>query len=246
MKRLVLSFAICVQIFAGSCSHSVSPALTGEVSFELSSRIAPGYSVTAIALDGKGTAWLGTLNRGVLKYDGTLTVFNSQNTPLPDSNHVWEIAVDKNDVVWIASDKGLIKYDGTDFTVYDASNSPLLRGLVNSVAVDNDNVLWLSSPVFEEGCLMNFDGTTWNLFTRNNSSLPGSMVWDIDVDSHGGKWVAVNDGINSCGIVSISGDTWTVYDEEEFGFEPYYFGNLACGPGRVCASIDYRLSSDRT
>ena len=45
---------------------------------------------------------------------------------LPTPN-VSNIAIDKNDIKWIASDAGLIKFDGTTWTVYNSQNLRYVR-----------------------------------------------------------------------------------------------------------------------
>lgn len=243
MKKLVLSFAVGFQLFSFSCSNNVSPNFSREISFELSGRIAPGYFVSAIAFDSKGTPWLGTFEQGLIKYDGTVTVYDSRNSILPDNISIWDIAVDKSDNVWIGSTKGLIKYALGKFTIYDTSNTSMIRAFVNSVAVDNENNVWFSSWVIGKGGLMKYDGKEWTLFTPENSSLPANIVADIEVDGNDSKWIAVDGGINACSILKITGEQWSVYDEHDIGFSPYFWGNLACGPRWVHASIDYSFSS---
>ncbi|MEO6685261.1 MAG: hypothetical protein ABIN24_04825, partial [Dyadobacter sp.] len=50
---------------------------------ELSNVILKDYFIISIAFDKSGTAWLGTLNQGLIKYDRkTATVFNSSNSLL--------------------------------------------------------------------------------------------------------------------------------------------------------------------
>ncbi len=243
MKKLILSFAAGIQIIFSSCDRSVSPEFGRAISFDLSGQVAQGYFITAIAFDSKGAAWLGTLHQGLLRYDGSLTLFDSRNSILPDGLGVTDIAVDSRDNMWAASAAGLVKYDGEKFTVYDTAGTGMTRNYVSSVAVDSEDNVWYSSSVAGEGGLMKYDGSGWTRFTPENSKLAGNVVQDIEIDRKGDKWVAVQDGVNSCSIVRISGDDWSVFDRSDFGFSAYYWGKLACGPAGIHASIDYKFSS---
>ena len=45
-------------------------------------------------------------------------------------------------------------------------------------------------------------------------------------------------------MVKISDDKWDTYDENDFGFKPYYFGGIQCdSKNSLWVSIDYSLSS---
>jgi ligand-binding sensor domain-containing protein len=200
--------------------------------------------VTAISFDSKGTAWIGTFKQGLIRYDGNATFYNSNNSPLPDSIVIWDIAVDNNDNIWIGSDAGLIKYDKMDFTLYNTSNSPLAEDVVWSITIDNNNILWFASCRFRQGGLMKFDGVNWTLYTPENSELPSNSVRDVIVDSRNSIWVAMGEVVNNGCIIKITGDNWTIFDKEDIKFIPYYFRNLAVDiENNLYASIDYRLSS---
>jgi hypothetical protein len=214
------------------------------VSIQISDHLLPNYFVTAISFDSKGTAWIGTFKQGLIKYDGNVTFYNSNNLPLPDSIVIWDIDVDNNDNIWIGSDAGLIKYDKMDFTFYNTTNSPLAEDVVWSITIDNNNILWFASCRFRQGGLMKFDGINWTLYTPENSELPSNSVSDVIVDSKNNKWVAMSEVVNNGYIIKITGDNWTIFDKEDIGFIPYYFGNLAVDvENNLYASIDYGLSS---
>lgn len=157
---------------------------------------------------------------------------------------IWDLAVDRNDDIWIGSGVGLIRYREREFTLHDGTNSPLPEDVVWAIAADHDNSLWLASCRFRQGGLVKVHGEEWTAYTPDNSDLPSNSVRDIVVDSGNNVWIAMNETVNNACMVRISGDHWSIFGEEDMGFSPYYFGTLAVGnEGIVYASLDYMLSS---
>ncbi|MFN8255523.1 MAG: hypothetical protein U0W24_07535 [Bacteroidales bacterium] len=243
MKKLIfLTFLLIILSFVG-CEKEKSYRVFNEVSFISDEKILQEYFVTAIDFDSKGVAWIGTFNQGLIKYDhGYVTVYNTENSPL-DSSYIYDVKVDKKDVVWIGSN-GLIKFDGNAFTRYDNSNSLIPENFVSAIAIDKINHLWLSSSRFQQGGLVEFDGTNWKLFTPDNSAMPCHLITDIEIDSLNNIWIALGEKVNHVSLVKISNQNWSLITDENFGFEPYYWGTLVSTPDNsVVASIDYGLSS---
>jgi ligand-binding sensor domain-containing protein len=84
----------------------------------------PINDVRAIAIDGQGNKWIGTVG-GLAKFDGiNWTVYNTSNSGLP-ANYVRAIAIDGQGNKWIGTGGGLAKFDGVNWTVYNTSNSGL-------------------------------------------------------------------------------------------------------------------------
>lgn len=246
MQKLFLLILILSQLLSLSCSNGVTSPIGN---YRISSPILSEYSVTSIAFDSKNAAWIGTRNQGLIKYAGLTTRFDNSNSTLPDSLTISHVAIDNNDVLWIASNKGLIKYENNKFHIYNKSNAPLVRDYVFALTVDQNNSIWFSSFVLRdggigEGGIMKFDGTNWKLFTPQNSPLPASFIRDITTDNQNNVWATINEGVNSCSIVKINGDNITVYDEAEIGIPLYYFRTICAGSDRnIYASLDYLLSS---
>jgi len=233
-----------VPLIFFSCEKKITAPRLRNASINISDHILPGHFVTAISFDSKGTAWIGTFQQGLIKYDGAVTCYDSNNSTLPDSVVICDIAVDKNDVVWIGSGSGLIKYDHKEFTVYNTSNSPLAENSVWSIAVDNNNILWFASSRALGGGLMKLDGEQWTLYSPENSELPYPGVRDVIVDKSNNTWITVNEHVNDGCIMKITGESWTLFDKEDFGFELYFVKYLAVyGENNLYASIDYSLSS---
>jgi len=244
MKKVVLILYISFIAIFSSCEKENVDKIFKEASFKLDEKILEGYFVTAINFDSKGTAWIGTFNQGLLRYyNGQVTIFNKDNSPL-DSSFIYDIAIDKNDNVWIGTN-GLIKYDGKTFKKYDSTNSIMPENFVRSLAIDKNNAIWFSSSRFKQGGLVKFDGNRWQLFTPENSKLPCNLIMDIVIDSDNTKWIAMGGStVNEVSMVKITNNGWTLISDKQFGFDPYYWGDLAVNnDNSVIATLNYGLSS---
>lgn len=244
MKKVILSiiFSFILTIFTSCDDDITSPRR--DIAIEISDHLLAGYFVTSISFDSKETAWVGTFKQGLIKYDGSTTVYNSSNSAFPDSIVVRDIEVDYDDNIWIGSNVGLIKYDRRDFHIYNTSNSPIAEDVVWSITVDQDNILWFASCRFRQGGLMKFDGENWMLYTPENSAMPSNSVWDVAVDSRNNIWLTMSEIIGSGCIIKISSNNWKIYDKNDMGFSPYYFRDLTIDKdNKIYASLDYGLSS---
>jgi ligand-binding sensor domain-containing protein len=203
-------------------------------------KILDGYAVTAISFDSKGNAWIGTQGQGLICYNTNETiVYNSENSILPENFMIWDIAVDKNDNVWIGAD-GAWKYDGTNFTLYNSHNTMIPEDVIRFIAVDSQNNIWMASCRFQQGGLVKYDGTKWTVYTPNNSSLPGSLINGIEIDKSDNVWVALGEYVNQAYLMKISKDEWTIYYENNLGFKPYSIGGIQFdSSGRLWGAIDY-------
>jgi len=184
-------------------------------------KILDGYFVTAIAFDSKGNAWIGTFGQGVIRYNTKETIFyDDDNSGVPKGLVIWDIAVDKNDNVWIACD-GLLKYDGKEFTLYNSRNTAMPEDVVSSIVVDSQNNVWFTSCRFRQGGLVKYDGSKWKVYTPNNSALPDNLINAIAVDQSDNVWLTVNEN-----LVTFSGDKWKIFDKNDLGFTNSIFAGI--------------------
>ncbi len=202
------------------------------------------YFVTSIAFDSKGNAWIGTFDKGLLKYNnGELTVFNSANSPINEKFMISDIAVDSKNNIWIGSDC-LLKYDGKTFTKYNSLNSPIPEDFVKTIAIDSKDNVWFSSSRFRQGGLVCYNNDSWQVFTPENSKLPANLIIDIDIDKNDNIWLAMGEIVQNNYLVEISGKSMKIYNEKELGFKPYMIKDMQLNTqGDVYCSIDYSLSS---
>lgn len=147
-------------------------------------------SFRSILVDNNGIKWIGTINNGLIRFDGTnFTIFNNNNSQIP-SNNVYDLEMAPDGTLWVGTDFGLGKFNGTDWTVYRTSNSGLSYNLVTDVAIENNNTIWVGTL----NSLMKFDGNSnWTKFDTANSEIPGGVVDQILVDNLGNKWIGSRD-----------------------------------------------------
>jgi ligand-binding sensor domain-containing protein len=246
MKKVI--YILCIAVFCYSCDkieQEQEQEQEQETSgFKLESL--DGYVVKAIAFDSKGNAWIGTQGKGLIRYnenENKIVLYNSENSILPEDFVLWDIAVDRNDNVWIGAN-GLWKFDGKNFTHYNSQNTAMPEDVVWSIAVDSKNNIWFASSRFRQGGLVKYDGQTWIAYTPDNSPLPTNSIKGIAIDKSDNIWLSLSDYVNQGYLVKISNEQWEVYDEKDLGFKPYYFGGIQFdSKNRLWGAIDYSLSS---
>jgi len=239
MKRVILNYlviaALAISTAFTSCNKVIDES-PEPVSLD-------DYLVTQIAFDSKGNAWLGTFKQGIIRYnakDAVLAVlFNSGNSVVPNDFVPNDIAVDKNDNVWIGGGDGLLKYDGKEFTLYNTQNTPMPLNFVKSVAVDSKNNIWFASCNINTGGIVKYDGKEWTVYTPDNSILPYNLVSNIEIDPSDNIWVAYC----NC-LVKISNSEWKIFTDQELGFTPYHITDIKINSNNsVVGVIDYSGSS---
>lgn len=179
--------------------------------YNVSNSAIPDNLTRTITTDNQNNIWIGTYEKGIAKFDGSVwTVYNTGNSGLP-CDSVWAIKADLNNNIWIGTRNGLAKFDGTNWTVYNTSNSPLPYKVVMSLAVDKNNILWVGCGHATGGGLLSFDGHNWRLYTTENSSLPCSIINTIHVDKDNNKWVGTGIFQSGGGLVKIDNQNkWNV------------------------------------
>lgn len=238
----MLPYFLSLSILLLSCEQENE--IPAEIPGEFNEHILDGYFIISVAFDTHGNAWIGTFKQGLIKYNSNETiVYNSKNSIIQDSSVIYNIAIDRENNVWIGSED-LIKYDGTAFTRYNSSNTPMPVDNVRSVAIDSEDNIWFISSRYREGGIVKYDGKNWTVYTPDNSDLPANLVHSIAIDKNDNVWLALADKVGETSLVKISGQKWTIYDSEDLGFTPYYFGNIRTNSqNKLVGAIDYSLSS---
>ncbi|GAH32621.1 unnamed protein product, partial [marine sediment metagenome] len=196
------------------------------------------YFVISIAFDSKGTAWIGTLNQGLIRFDGEVFHYNSSNSILSDTIMVPAIDVDTFDNIWIGSNVGLLKHKNKEFVISDKSNSPITHN-IRSLAVDKDNSVWFTNGDIYQGGIIQYNGKDWNLYTPDNSDLSSTVIYDITVDEENSKWFTCPDA-----VVKYSNNNWTVFHSNSSGINFDWVDKITVGvKGDIWISCDYSESS---
>ena len=117
------------------------------------------------------------------------TVYNTENSGLPDNYLTSALAIDAQGNIWIgARSRGLAKFDRENWTVYNTDNSGLPHDRVVALAFDAQENLWIGTA---DG-LAKFDGETWAVYDTGNSGLPDNRVDALAIDRQGNIWISTH------------------------------------------------------
>lgn len=178
---------------------------------------------TEIAFDNLDRVWVGSEVRGiwgnggiaVLDYGPSLEDKSddlwkqlSAKLEADDSNTVWSLVFDQQQVLWIVSPAGVMGYNVVEapnlalipFTNFGPflSDIPFVEG--SKIRVDAQNNKWISTPT--DGFWVLLDNTTFwpsvEGFNSRNSPLPSDEILDIYLDDEEGvAYIATSKGISS-------------------------------------------------
>lgn len=167
----------------------------------------PRTSTRSILIDSHDNKWVGTADKGLLKYnDQGWTVYNEENSGLL-SNYINDIKFDNNGIMWIGSgmirDGALQKFDGENWQFYQTCNSPLPDNHVSSITIDEQNTKWIGTW----NGLAEYDDSNWTIYKPSSSGIPNNCIMDIAIDSQGNKWIGTN-----WELAKFDDQTWTIFD----------------------------------
>lgn len=232
MKVLFYLCAILPLVF--SCNWSSEQPLQ-------SKQILDGYHITAIDFDKAGNAWLGTLDQGLIKFDGQNIKVYPEITKM-----IRVLKVDSKNQVFLATD-GLVKFDGENFIRYDPSNTPGMEGVVMDLDIDSKDQVWFAMGGFNSGGLGRLDEESFTFYTPDNSPLTAHWVSGIKVTRKDEVWVSSQTSVGNVELAKIKEEEWSLYNTDNLGFNPYSITNLEENSrGDLVAGIDYSLSSSNT
>ena len=184
--------------------------------FDLSSIITEqvALGLTELVIDKTGSVWIGSRRNGALVYNESgdrKRALNTESTKgsLPDLS-VRTLAVDRNNRIWIGTQKGLVVFTGAESLfeadIYDAEpviidDNGVTKKLlgdqpVNSIAIDGAENKWFGTDTGGAlGTNPSGSQTLYN-FNKDNSPLPSNSVLKIKIDNSMGKvYFATDKGI---------------------------------------------------
>ena len=164
-------------------------------------------SLTAIAVDQNNVKWIGTLEKGIIRYDELNFVsFNTANSSIPD-NRINCISIDPQNRVWVGTDFGIGVFDGFGWTVYNRNNSGLTAELINVITFDINSNVWIGTSAN----LVKFDGTNWTMYNE-----PDTLYWinSMNIESENKIWV----GTTSNGIYRLENSIFNSFPQPVYGY----------------------------
>jgi ligand-binding sensor domain-containing protein len=174
----------------------------------------PQSAVICICQDSIGFIWFGTYN-GAFRYDGYSSKrfnYDANDTNSINNNSVQDIIVDKDGILWFATEDGICKfnYQNEKFTRYKKNpkdTNSLNYNNVRSLLEDKEDHLWIGTY---GGGLDCFDrkNNIFKHFKRNSENISDNKVYQIYEDRHNNLWLATDGGL-------------ILFNRENNTFKPY-------------------------
>lgn len=204
-------FIILTALLSVSCNSQEKKLKTTETdsSNEQEESFQIGQYVTGIFEDSKGNLWIGTIEKGIAKYDGNRLRYYTTKDGLP-SNRVTNVKEDANGILWFITGNGISKYDGGKFTNYRIKQDDFLANLVSQLFIDSKGKFWIGTwnGVYQ------FNGKEFTYFSIPYPEIettinPDTKDWitEIKEDLNGNLWIS-RDGY---GIAKYNGTSFTHY-----------------------------------
>jgi len=176
---------------------------TRSVNYRTNNSKISSNSLTKIIVDKYNNKWIGTTNKGLLKYDGKNWMVYDYYGFLSDAN-ITDLLIDKRERLWIAYSTGLVLLEGN--TWYSLTNN-LPSNVVNSIAEDNSGNIWIGTY----NGLVKYDGTNYQIFNKSNSVLTDNNVQTIHAMKNGSIAIGTSRG----GIFIKNNNNWTHHNIAE-------------------------------
>jgi ligand-binding sensor domain-containing protein len=165
----------------------------------------PADRIRCIRMDESGGLWFAS-DYGVSSFiDGTWSAYNSTNSVLPIQYTCWDLEIDPNGNIWMATNRGLFMWDGVSFTDFDEDDG-LPYIYVTSIAFDQNGKGWFAHS---SGVLM-YDNNIWqDIRVLDGQSISG--LRGMYLDNNGCFWVW-----NWSQLRQYNGSNWQIYLCNEF------------------------------
>ena len=181
----------------------------------------PHSTVDAIAQTPDGYLWLGT-EEGLARFDGVhFKVFDKENTPALQSNHISSLLVDSRKRLWIGTQGGgLVKFQAGAFSTYTVRNG-LPNDTILSLYEDHQGILWIGT---DGGGVARFSNGKFETYTSKNG-MPSDSAFSLAGDTEGNLWIGTH-----AGLARLKGGKLTTYTTKN-GLSDNYIKCLFVSPG---------------
>lgn len=148
--------------------------------------------LTALCVDRKNAKWFASIDKGVLKFDGTNWTQVNITAGVP-SSHITALHYDSyRDQIWMGTASGLAMFNGV--TWIDMS-SRVASNYVTSIIQDHSNNVWIGTM----NGLYKYDGSSWKIFTMFNSGLKINQITCLAEAPDGNLWIGTTFGTHRFG-----------------------------------------------
>ncbi len=182
--------------------------------------------VRSILIDNTGTLWAGTLSNGIalIDMDGNSRRIkhNPDDKNSLSSDRIWRIFQDKQNRIWVATDRGLNLWlpdiQGFHHYRHDPSKpGSLSDDLVYDIAQDSGNVLWVGT--FSGVSKWNIEINTFAHVKKDDSAtstLSNDRVSSFAENSDGRIWIStIGGGLNLWDVTENSFEQFLADPEDE-------------------------------
>jgi len=208
-------FIILISLLSVSCNSQEKKSESTKIdsSNDKKDSFQIGQYVTGIFEDSKENLWIGTIEKGIAKYDGDILTYYTTEDGLP-SNRVTSVKEDSGGILWFNTGNGISKYDGRKFTNLNIKQNDFLANLISQFYIDSKGKIWIGtwSGVYQ------FNGTEFTHFpipypkietTINNDTK--DWITEIKEDLEGNMWFS-RDGY---GIAKYDGNSFKHYIKKD-------------------------------
>ena len=149
----------------------------------------PDMKIECVFQDSQGVIWIGTHDRGVVRYEGDeFRSYTIRDGLAADG--VFSILEDGEGALWFGTNRGLSRFDGSDFE-HIAADEPC--GLLWGSCIDNRGLLWfgLESRPHRPPAVCVWDGSKLRIIElESESTAQGKSIHKIFLDKEGAVWLA--------------------------------------------------------
>jgi streptogramin lyase len=186
------------------------------IDYQTSNSDIPTNVLTAIAVDHNNIKWIGTQDKGLIRFDEiSFTNFDITNSSIP-ANSINCISVDNLNKVWVGTNSGIGVFDGSSWTVYNESNSGLTANIINAIHFDNSGAAFIGTP----SGLFKFNGASWNHY---EDPLSRDWIKDFYIENENKIWL----GTKGFGILVLENGTFTEISKTVYNYPTYTVSSTA-------------------
>jgi ligand-binding sensor domain-containing protein len=171
------------------------------VSYRTTNTKIPSNYLSKVAIDKYGNKWIGSLDHGLIKYDGK-TFTSYEDAGILSSKHVTDIFIDSKNRIWVGSTSGLCVYDGVN---WKRINDEITFRHISQIEEDSSGTIWFATL---EG-LMKYDNSTYQIFNTSNSKIQSNIITCLTVAPNGEIFY----GTDLVGVCKYFNGVWTNYSQ---------------------------------
>lgn len=152
---------------------------------------------SSIAIDATKNIYIGSLGYVSKFKNGSFEIIKEMD-PLVPFDCIYDMKIDINQNVWIASHQGLFKYNGNN-----TQKITDVAGNIFSIAFDKSNHIWVGSNLG----LYYYNGISWFCYNTGNSRLPSSDILKLCFDTNDNLWIGTYNNL----VCYSSSGIWSTY-----------------------------------